>query len=468
MIGKKQELQVQVLQLADSLLILGSFYIARIVRDALATVGVLDQGVVGSSLSDVLWILFIVVPFSPIILETNGFYSHPLHKRPWDSLRQMFQALLVLAALLAVGVIFFRLNPSSRLTLAGAVPLAAALLLTREAVTRAVIKRRVNHGEKLETVVMAGSLRDVQALRDRLPRGLMTEWRIADVFDLESRPITELSEIIHRHSAARVVFAAGHTSFDKVQEGVRACEIEGVEAWVHANFLETSIARPTFDSLGEQPMLVFRTTPEISWAMLCKEVMDRVLAFLALALLGLPMLLVALCIKMASPGAPVLFRQQRAGRHGRPFTLLKFRTMVPDADKMLEQVKAEAGNEMGGPVFKLDRDPRVFPLGAMLRKFSIDELPQFWNVLMGDMSVVGPRPLPIYEVERFEDLSHRRRLSVKPGLTCLWQVEGRNTITSFEEWVRLDLEYIDRWSLWLDLKILARTVPVVLIGKGAK
>jgi lipopolysaccharide/colanic/teichoic acid biosynthesis glycosyltransferase len=148
--------------------------------------------------------------------------------------------------------------------------------------------------------------------------------------------------------------------------------------------------------------------------------------------------------------------------------MLKFRTMVVDADKKLAEVKELSGNEMTGPVFKLQNDPRVIPIGRWLRKFSLDELPQLINVLMGDMSIVGPRPLPTYEVEEFTDMAHRRRLSVKPGLTCLWQVRGRNTITDFSDWVKLDLEYIDNWSLSLDFTILLRTIPVVLSGHGAK
>ena len=146
--------------------------------------------------------------------------------------------------------------------------------------------------------------------------------------------------------------------------------------------------------------------------------------------------------------------------------MLKFRTMVTNA----EQLKHELAklNEMSGPVFKVTNDPRVTPIGRFLRKWSIDELPQLWNVFRGEMSLVGPRPLPVDEVARFDDMAHRRRLSVKPGLTCLWQVSGRNNVTDFKEWVRLDLHYIDNWSLWLDLKILLRTVPAVLSGAGAK
>ena len=146
--------------------------------------------------------------------------------------------------------------------------------------------------------------------------------------------------------------------------------------------------------------------------------------------------------------------------------MLKFRSMVTDADQHKHEL--EILNEMNGPVFKVSNDPRVTRVGRFLRKFSLDEFPQLINVLRGEMSLVGPRPLPLEEVRRFDDLAHRRRLSVKPGITCLWQVSGRNNVKDFRDWVRLDLEYIDNWSLWLDFKILLRTIPVVLLGTGAK
>jgi len=177
------------------------------------------------------------------------------------------------------------------------------------------------------------------------------------------------------------------------------------------------------------------------------------------------LVLAAVLIKLSSPG-PVFFRQQRAGLNGRPFTMLKFRSMVSDAEQRKHEL--ELLNEMSGPVFKVSHDPRITRVGRLLRKYSIDEFPQLLNVVRGDMSLVGPRPLPLDEVARFDDLAHRRRLSVKPGITCLWQISGRNNITDFQEWVRLDLQYIDNWSLWLDLRILLQTVPVVMLGTGAK
>jgi exopolysaccharide biosynthesis polyprenyl glycosylphosphotransferase len=249
-----------------------------------------------------------------------------------------------------------------------------------------------------------------------------------------------------------------------MQEAIAACETEGVEAWVAADFVRASIARPTYDALGPTPMLVFRVTPELSWAMLVKNVMDRVTAFFALLFLAPFFLIIALIIKFTSPG-PVIFTQQRAGRHGKPFTMYKFRSMRTGAE--MERDELLAYNQMSGPVFKIDKDPRITAFGAWLRRTSFDEFPQLFNVLLGQMSLVGPRPLPLYEVDNFELTAHRRRLSMKPGLTCLWQISGRSIVKDFNDWVKLDVQYIDNWSLGLDLSILLRTVPVVLFGKGA-
>jgi exopolysaccharide biosynthesis polyprenyl glycosylphosphotransferase len=266
---------------------------------------------------------------------------------------------------------------------------------------------------------------------------------------------------------SRVVFSARNTEFEKVARAVEACELQGVEAWIAASFIRSQIARPVFDVIGSKPMLVLRSTPELSWELLVKEIFDRVSA-VVIILLSLPLWVVAaIGIMIKSPGAPIFFSQMRAGRYGQPFRMWKFRTMVANAEELLEKIKAEHGNQMEGPVFKLQNDPRIFPFGEFLRKYSIDELPQLLNVVTGEMSLVGPRPLPLYEVEAFCDLSHRRRLSVKPGITCEWQAGGRNSISNFEDWVAMDLKYIDNWSLWLDFKILLRTIPAVLFGKGA-
>ena len=196
-----------------------------------------------------------------------------------------------------------------------------------------------------------------------------------------------------------------------------------------------------------------------------KRLLDLVAAGLGLLLLSPLIFLISLAIKLDSPG-PVLYRSIRVRDGGLLFAFAKFRSMVRNAEELRSSVAHL--NEVDGPVFKITRDPRTTRVGALLRRTSLDELPQLWHVLRGEMSLVGPRPLPVEEVHRFDDDAHRRRLSVLPGLTCHWQVRGRNEIDDFAEWVRLDLEYIDNWSLWLDLQILWRTLPAVVVGTGAK
>src|SRR6202011_4558460 len=288
---------------------------------------------------------------------------------------------------------------------------------------------------------------------------------VGDRIDIEKQPLSDLVEAMHRHSVSRVIFAAGHSQLNRVEEAIGACEVEGVPAWLAADFIRTSIAKPDFDAFGGRPMLVFRSTPDVSWTLFIKELIDRVGAFIGLVFCAIPLVVVAILIRFTSPG-PVIFRQQRAGKHGKPFIMYKFRSMSDDAE--MRRAELEPFNQMNGPVFKVHDDPRITPFGRWLRRSSIDELPQLVNVLMGDMSLVGPRPLPVYEVEKFENTAQRRRLSVKPGLTCLWQISGRNQVKDFRDWVKLDLDYIDRWSLALDFKILLRTIPAVVMGLGAK
>jgi exopolysaccharide biosynthesis polyprenyl glycosylphosphotransferase len=204
-------------------------------------------------------------------------------------------------------------------------------------------------------------------------------------------------------------------------------------------------------------------TPERnSYGLLFKRLFDIAVAAVCLAITSPVFAACAIAIKLDDPSAPAIFRQSRVGLHGRTFTCLKFRSMVPDAERRRQDLLAR--NEMDGPVFKIKDDPRITPVGRVLRKHSFDELPQLWNVLRGDMSLVGPRPPLPDEVREYQP-EFRRRLTFRPGLTCLWQVSGRNRL-DFGQWMRLDLEYVDNWSFWLDLAILLRTIPVVLFGSG--
>jgi exopolysaccharide biosynthesis polyprenyl glycosylphosphotransferase len=298
-------------------------------------------------------------------------------------------------------------------------------------------------------------------LVDREKEGL----KVVAQFNLNEAPMSELVDLLHEHSANGVLVASQHAFFGQIEAAIEVCEREGVEVWLLADFFKTQLSRTTVDDFYGRPMLVFRTGPETSWQALAKWGIDLTGSFLLLCMLCPFMALFALLIRRSSPG-PVFFRQSRSGLNGEPFVMLKFRSMCSDAEQRKQEL--EALNEMSGPVFKVTNDPRVTAIGRFMRKYSIDEWPQLINVLRGEMSLVGPRPLPVDEVRRFDDLAHRRRLSVKPGLTCLWQISGRNNVKDFKEWVRLDLEYIDNWSLWLDFKILVRTIPVVLMGTGAR
>ena len=260
-----------------------------------------------------------------------------------------------------------------------------------------------------------------------------------------------------------MVLPAPRRFLHAVEDSIATCEEMGAKIFLLADFFNLKIARQQFRFLFNQPALFYSTGPAKDGSLFFKYALDRILASSILILVFPLMFLATLLVKLTSPG-PVLFRQTRCGLNGKKFTLYKFRTMVANAEELKSDLLDK--NEMSGPVFKLADDPRLTKIGKLLRKSSIDELPQLFNVLKGEMSLVGPRPpLPV-EVAEY-DRWQRRKLSIKPGLTCLWQVNGRNKI-DFEHWMRLDLHYIDNWSLWLDAKILLKTVPAVLTGLGAK
>jgi exopolysaccharide biosynthesis polyprenyl glycosylphosphotransferase len=463
----REQFSVQALLLCDAFLVFQGFFIGDKLRPILRPLlGLSDDGQIG--LAQISWLLFIVVPFTPLVLEVFGFYRNMMRKTLFQSLRQMIQALVVISIAIAAMVLFFKMAPMSRLVLVVAMVLSATFLLLRDAFVRSRLRKAALKEGRQERVVLAGCKEDTKHLIESMPDEVTDYWQVVCEFDFSERDVSELEDVVTDESVERVIIAARNAVFQQISATVELCEKQGIESWVSADFIRTQVSRPTFDNLGGQPMLVLRATPELSWALLAKSALDRLGATLFI-LFTLPLWIFAIIgIKLSSPRDPVFFRQDRAGKFGKKFKMWKFRTMLLDAESKLDELKDEMGNEMTGPVFKLENDPRVFPFARFLRKWSIDEFPQMLNVLAGDMSLVGPRPLPIYEVSKFEKSEHRRRLSVKPGITCIWQVKGRNTITEWEDWVKLDLQYIDNWSLLLDIKILIQTVPAVLLTKGAK
>jgi exopolysaccharide biosynthesis polyprenyl glycosylphosphotransferase len=473
MLQRDRHIRMQVHQFADACLFAASFWLAYAVRSNdtftrwinLLLPGAHGLEVIPPEMFDHVRLLyFALVPAAPLVLESQGFYNRPaLHSR-----KVLIMPLLRGSMFVTVGIVlvlFLFKAPAPRGVAFIFIVFSCALVWLKEEIIIAVLHSRLARSQYKRRVIVAGTAGESGRLRQMLRAWAGDEIETVADFNIAESPAQHLIELLHEHSASSVLISPRHTSLDRVENVIRLCETEGVEAWLLADFFATKIAHASFDEMMGRPLMVFRSTPETSWQMLAKQLLDFVGA-MVLLLLSSPLLVgIALLIKITSPG-PILFRQQRSGLNGAPFSIFKFRTMVSNAEQFKHELAAM--NEMTGPVFKVTNDPRVTPIGRWLRKSSLDELPQLFNVLKGEMSLVGPRPLPVDEVKRFNDLAHRRRLSVKPGITCLWQVSGRNEISDFKDWVRLDLQYIDNWSFWLDLVILARTLPVVLRGTGAK
>jgi exopolysaccharide biosynthesis polyprenyl glycosylphosphotransferase len=273
----------------------------------------------------------------------------------------------------------------------------------------------------------------------------------------------DISLVLHANQLDEIIIARSMQRISEISNVIEICELEGVQVRIISDFFGSIAKRLRSDVIYGLPIISISYIPENQAALSVKRTIDIVISLAGLILLAPIFLIIAAAIKFSSPG-PVFYEWNVVGFNKKPFRSWKFRTMLVGADKMKAQM--EALNEMKGPVFKIVCDPRITPVGKILRQFSLDELPQLWSVLKGDMSLVGPRPAGPHELTRYESWQ-RRKLSIKPGITCLWQINGRNKITNFDEWVKLDLAYIDNWSLMLDLKILLKTIPAVISGKGA-
>lgn len=421
-------------------------------------------------------LLFFTLPVWAALLRANGIYR----SRRTAPLGPELGALLRAVALGGlVQLAFVALTQSAHVSrlFVGLFLLInwSALALFRVAL-RAAARGLRARGRNTRTLLLVGTGPTARSLARRCEEnrhwGVDVLGFVADVpggapaGTLDGRPVLgdlrDLPRLLRENVVDEVLIAVSGERLSVTREVVAHCEELGVTSRLALDVFPARIARASFDELEGTPLLTFTTAPREEWALAAKRAIDVLGAGLFLAAFSWLYGLIALAVKLSSRG-PVFFRQQRVGLNGRRFTFYKFRSMVPDAEaRRAELVHL---NEMDGPVFKIRRDPRITSVGRFIRKFSLDELPQMWNVLKGDMSLVGPRPPIPSEVESYEGWQ-RRRFSVKPGLTCLWQVSGRNQI-GFRRWMELDLEYIDTWSLALDLKILLRTVPVVVMGKGA-
>lgn len=469
MLKKHREFRNRIQRIVDGLLFSLAFLLAYTIRANMPE-WVPVQWMGGTleirSFNEYLIPFLMTMPLGIVVMEFSGYYRRPLLSGRRSNIFAGLKSCLIVPVLLIILMYLSRGNDNiARSIPLIFVPVSFILLMLKEEVMNILVKRSIVSGHLKKRIIIVGSGESIEEFHSSLIEEGRPEVEISAVFNPSEQNTDDLIHAIHSHSVNAVVISGKNIVLGEIEKIIHTCEIEGLEVWLLTDFIKTHISRTSLDDLYGHPTLVFRSAPDLDWQSIAKRALDFTGALTLLALLAIPLVIVAFLVRVTSPG-PIFFHQMRSGLNGKPFRMFKFRSMVTNA----EQKKHELAqfNEMSGPVFKITKDPRVTPFGEFIRKYSIDELPQLYNVLKGEMSLVGPRPLPVNETKAFNDYAHRRRLSVKPGLTCLWQISGRSNLTDFSEWVRLDLEYIDNWNFWLDLKILIRTVPVVFAGAGAK
>ncbi|MEI6377424.1 MAG: sugar transferase, partial [bacterium] len=459
--NRKQEISKDLPMIVDGLLLGCGLWLSYILRVS----GIIRLDRLGEipEFSHNYWMLALIIPLSPLLLDLQGYYEHPLSQRIESLLLKIAKAGFWLILVISIASIFGRLEVPSRSVLILFLVLAPLLLILRQLITRKLLIRSYIKGTIGERSVLVGLPADADDFLKGLTSGENLELQITQRYNPHEVDPGQIIKGIRQHAAGRVIFVSPET--DANRDLPITCESEGLDVWIVSRSINGIHGTPTFELAGKNRVMVFRKSPADFWQRLIKRTMDVCGAVLGLIIFSPLCLAIAIIIKLTSTG-PVIFSQVRSGKRGKRFRILKFRSMVVNAPELHGDLSHQ--NEMEGPVFKITRDPRVTPFGAFLRRTSLDEIPQFVNVLRGEMSIVGPRPLPDYETERIEKSTHRRRLSVRPGLTCLWQIRGRNSIKSFDDWVQLDIEYIDNASLLLDLWIILQTIPTVLFRRGAR
>ena len=407
----------------------------------------------------------------------SGMYASFRMKKAGEGLYLIYQTAYLGVFVYASLLFVLKITYVSRALVLMAFAFSMAILAVEKIALIIVLRRLRKRGFNYRNVLIVGTgpraQKLVQALEEHREFGL----KIVGILDPDKGKVgqvilnhtvigtlKDLPWVTREKIVDQVFFVVPRSWLGDIEQAVLYLERLGVRIDIAVDYFNMSITHAQQSEFFGIPFLSFESTPGNLLPLFIKRLMDIVLSGIAIVVLSPVFAITAVLIKLTSEG-PVFFVQKRVSMNGRLFNLFKFRTMVKDAEEKLEDLQHL--NEMDGPVFKITKDPRVTPVGAVLRKTSIDELPQLWNVFLGHMSLVGPRPPLPSEVEKYDDWQ-RRSLSMRPGITCLWQISGRNRITDFDEWARLDLEYIDNWSLWLDLKILLRTIPVVFLGTGAK
>jgi exopolysaccharide biosynthesis polyprenyl glycosylphosphotransferase len=452
----------------DLCIITGSFFLGYFLREKIGNL---------YPLSTYISILPLLLLIWGGLLYYFGMYASFRVKRIPEILSIVFRTTLFGLVLFGALTYLFKITEISRIFISLIFIITAILLCLEKTFLILSFRYTRTKGYNYRSLLLVGTGRRAQRFVDLIHKHSDWGFKILGLVDKDPEKVgisingckvigtlADIPQIIHNNVVDEVVFVVPRSWLNDIEEIIQFLESEGVKINLAVDHFELYLSRPKPTTLHGIPLIIFESTPDRLWQLLTKRIIDVIFSAIGL-MLFLPLFwVIAVVIKIASRG-PVFFRQQRCGLNGRNFSLYKFRTMVEGAELKLSEIMVH--NEMTGPVFKMANDPRLTKTGKLLRKFSIDELPQLWNVFKGDMSIVGPRPPLPSEVNNYQSW-HRRRLIMRPGITCLWQVNGRNKIVDFDEWARLDLEYIDNWSLWLDFKILFKTLPIVLFGVGAK
>ncbi|HMG74415.1 MAG TPA: sugar transferase [Pyrinomonadaceae bacterium] len=407
----------------------------------------------------------------------QGLYvSHRLRPLRLE-LKEVGRAVLISSVLLLVGANVGSWPTINVRTVATFGLMSFVLIGTGRFCLRANLRRLRRRGHNVKTLLLVGGGARGRRFAAQINLRQDLGYRVLGFVDsdsafagveMEGAPwmgtIEDLPRILTNEVIDEVAIALPIKSqYSQIEAAVMLLEEQGITTHLLSDLFPQKLARSQSTDLDGLPLVSLHSAPMFSWRTEAKRIFDFVSAILLLLIAAPALLLVAVLIKLETKG-PIFFVQERVGLNKRRFRMLKFRTMQRDAESRMSEL--EHLNEKSGPIFKIRNDPRITSVGRWLRRTSIDELPQLVNVLLGDMSIVGPRPLSVRDATRMELAWQKRRFSVKPGLTCLWQVSGRSNL-SFEQWMQLDLEYIDRWSLGLDASILLRTIPAIVLARGA-
>ncbi|MDP8230607.1 MAG: sugar transferase [Candidatus Gorgyraea atricola] len=470
MLKEKDQLFRKLLILSDVATICVSFFIAYALRQNIEVLGELY------SPSKYLNILALVLFSWMFALRSTGLYESLRRENLFGITSRIIKSAFFVMVI-SIGAIFiFKMEFVSRTFILSLLLVTSLFLIFERWIVISSLRFFRKKGYNFRNILVVGTGPRAKNFIELVHRH--DEWglRIIGIIDAEKKMLgktvagekvigllKDIPKILIENVVDEAMFVIPRKWIPIIEESLLACELQGVKTNLAADFFNMKISSWSSGEVGGVPTLGFQTTVGEEWQLLVKRLSDILLSLAGMAI-TLPILIgVGIAIKIFSRG-PAIFKQIRSGLNGRKFVMYKFRTMVDGAENGIDALRAN--NEMAGPVFKMRKDPRVTRFGEFLRRSSLDELPQLFNVLKGEMSIVGPRPPIPREVEKYQ-IWQRRRLSMKPGLTCLWQINGRNNV-DFDEWMKLDLEYIDNWSLRLDLKILLKTVPAVIFSVGAR